>query len=193
MNVILRHVLLLFAFGGGILSGPYSAGVQHPRAGQIAGGPRERSLCSFHVDGSTPCSEVIARLGSARNAKVSGLGDRRDCAGCGHVLYDWRIGQAVVTVGCEFTTKGEQRVDGKVFLVRVLGDRSARNDLATGAGLRLGDSLSTVRRMYGPHYHLDRARLAATLFIQWEDGPRLQLELDRMDRVVGILLTSEVE
>ena len=76
--------------------------------------------------------------------------------------------------------------DSKVISIDVQGKKIPRNIGITGSGLKVGDDLRAVRRIYGPTYHRGKSYVS----FEWRDGVTLDIDLNEEGKIMRFFLSA---
>ena len=108
----------------------------------------------------------------------------------GERSYIWKVDGQKFGVGTWFRPQGESAIDSAQ-----VWKGQGENALMTGRGLKVGNSLSDVRRIYGKRFKLGRRIDTKRLyiFLQWRNGTELHVDFGPDDRVDHMLLIAPLE
>ncbi len=177
MRILPLRVVVFFAV---CLAIPPAAMADHLPENKLARGRADTVLSGVDVY-KTPMTKAIAELG--KPAKVTDVPSwGRD--------YDWQREGTRLQLGT-WNDKGDESVP---YSAEVWGAKPAGSIGITGRGLKLGDTLADVRRIYGGRFikakHNDGT---FHLTIQWEDETTLDLDFDKTGHINHMQLEAEIE
>ena len=152
----------------------------------IASGTPEHTLSGINVY-VTRIADARKRLGIPTRVVDYPERDRRVCESCGFRKYWWETSALRLSAAAGFHTENGRRIESMLYAVEVWGTRPSKNGVGlTGAGLGLGDSITSVRRFYG-----DRMSIARSMIIvEWKDGTELTVDADQTGQITHMQLIA---
>ena len=150
----------------------------------------EHTLAGIHLNQDTK-SDMYRRLGHPNHIE-----DQPDLDGPvarGDRSYYWYRGANTIRVDTHYASRDKVSPahEGPAQTIDIFGDRAAQSYARTGAGLHIGDKLSTARKLYR-QVALDRTSedSPSRLVFHWIDGTRLTIDADSSGHIIHLQLTQ---
>jgi hypothetical protein len=178
----MRSHLLPYLVVGFALLCAGSVRADHLPDNKQASGKADTVLCGFDPY-STPMGDILSKLGKPDRIepwKVNKV----------NVTYWWSRG--LLTIQANTYQFGDYMNKPPVS-IEVNGS-DPDGFCTTGRGLKLGDSLADVRRLYGKRYDVrSTGKGKRTITIQWKDESTLLVDLTKSGHVEAINALGEIE
>jgi hypothetical protein len=135
----------------------------------------------------TVVSQLVMAYG--KPIKVQNDVDAGDSSS-GQREYFWDLEGCKLGVGTWFQPSNETAVTS----AEVWGHRSISN-CQTGQGLKLGDTMADISRIYGSRFQHGRKTIDHSLYahIEWPNGTEADIDFDKHGRIDHISLLTSVE
>ncbi len=175
---LLRHLVVGFAF---LCAEPALA--DHLPDNKLASGKGDTVLCGFDPH-FTPMKDILSKLGKPDRIEPW----EKDKV---NVTYLWTRGPLTIEVNT-YQYYADYLNRPPVY-IEVNGS-DPEGFCPTGRGLKLGDSLADLRRLYGQRYQvIHTGKGERSITIQWNDESTLIVELTKSGRVELINVPGENE
>lgn len=164
----------------GVFTG--AARADHLSEHLLARGAPEKQLAGIHLEQST-IADVIKKYGKPSKIEKQPAPSQFEI-----VDYYWDLAQSRLHVLVMFMGCTES-----ISLIEVEDSRSSKKFAGTGRGLKIGDRLSDLRRIYGKRYavrHIPRQKIH-DVRLEWRDGGfSLVSELNKTGRIKKLSLIA---
>jgi hypothetical protein len=143
---------------------PQTVYADHNPPNEVSQRPSERQLAKIFIMKST-LQDVVKIYGEPTDESNDG--------------YIWE--KEGWTLNCLIDTP-----ENKVISIEVQGQRMPKSVGVTGSGLKVGDAISSVRRIYGTTFHLGDSFVA----FEWRDGVTLDIDFDKAGKINRFFLSA---
>ena len=164
------------------------ANADHLPPEKRARGKAEHVLASVNVY-TGKSADAVRRFG--KPDRVEDITNSDYPVGSGERSYFWKRDGVLLRVGTVYRTdpKTTKTIESSPTIVDAWGLSLGGGLGATGAGLRLGQGLADVVRLYGARFQKD----SNGLLIQWDDDTEMVLDFNETGRINHIHLEASVE
>lgn len=190
LNKIVRAIFLLFF----CLSSATLTFADHFESQYVARGKSEHVLSEIDVY-KGDIHQIIARLGKPDKFEDKEGSDYPK--GSGERSYFWKWHGTTLRVGTEYYTDppSHKIIESPPIFVDIWGHSATGGFSATGAGLSLGATIDSLKKIYGTRFlhGKNAATLREYVTLQWNDETELDVDFDSKGRVCHMQLAASIE
>jgi hypothetical protein len=134
-------------------------------------------------------ADAVRRFGTP--ARIEDQTDSDYPDGSGEKTYHWELAGLRLQLATVYRTDSKRHavIESPPQIVDVWGGLSTSSAGRTGAGLRLGQTLQDVIRVYGPRFQQNDS----SVVLQWADDTMLVIDFDGSGRIAHMHLEASVE